>query len=251
VEPKRAGSLADPLQIVRKNAQGLVIDANMTNQDAWCEASWPVCAAGAARPRVASVSPFFQPPSRPSLEFADGGEPPPWTGRPQGPPLGAAVSELLLGRSEQAAVYLAYIDAYPEGLELEITATASVAYRELRREGDDSGPDVFGRHWPMVGERNDAIPPQILRIGVEFADGRTATNVSGHDRPLGGPVMWALKGGGSGRGGESSFHQGYWISPLPPPGPVGLVCEWPALAISLVRREVNGQSILDAARQTS
>jgi hypothetical protein len=90
----------------------------------------------------------------------------------------------------------------------------------------------LGRHWPMVGEQIDAIPTRLLRIGVQSADGRTATNISGHDRPLGGPIMWALQGGGSGRGGESNFHQGYWISPLPPPGPVGLVCEWPALAVS-------------------
>lgn len=54
--------------------------------------------------------------------------------------------ELLLARSEQAAVYVAYIDGYPEGFELEIRASTSVAYGELRREGDDSGPDVFGRN---------------------------------------------------------------------------------------------------------
>jgi hypothetical protein len=157
------------------------------------------------------------------------------------------VSELLLARSERAAVYVAYIDAYPEGFELEIRASTSVAYDELRREGDDSGPDVFGRHGPMVEEKRDAIPPQLLRIGVQFADGRTATNIGGHDRPVGGPVLWPLTGGGSGRAGESRFHQGYWISPLPPSGTVAVVCEWPAVDIPLSRQEVDAQSVLDAA----
>lgn len=182
----------------------------------------------------------------PEGEFS---EPPPWTGRPHGEPLCAAVGERVLARSQQATVYLAYLDAYPDGFELQIRSSTSVAYHELRREGDHSGPDVFGRHWPLAGERADAIPPQLLRIEVQFADGRTATNISGHDRPVEGPLMWPLTGGGGGGGGESHFRQGYWISPLPPPGPVAVVCEWPALGIPIVRHEVDARLILDAAER--
>jgi hypothetical protein len=143
---------------------------------------------------------------------------------------------------------IAYLDAYPEGFELEIKARTTVAYHDLRREGD-SGPDVFGRHWPMVGELRDSLPSQLLRVGVQFADGRRATNIGGHDRPVQGPIMWPLRGGGRGRAGESRFHQGYWISPLPPPGPVAVVCEWPAVGIPLVRHEIDAQLILDAAER--
>jgi hypothetical protein len=99
----------------------------------------------------------------------------------------------------------------------------------------------------MVGERRDVLPPELLRIGVKFADGRTATNIGGHDRPMGGPVMDALRGGGRRGGGESRFHQEYWISPLPPPGPVNFVCEWPAVEIPVARQEIDAQLILDAA----
>jgi hypothetical protein len=185
------------------------------------------------------VSAFFEPPPDPWPEQAEAVNPPPWIGRPHGVPLGAVVSDLLLARSGQAAVYIDYIDAYPEGFELEIRASSSVAYCELAREGDRSA-DVFGRHWPTVGDPRDVLPPQLLRVGVQFADGRTATSIGGHDRPVGGPAMWPLAGGGQGRGGrggagESRFHQGYWISPLPPPGPVGFVCEWPAVQIPVVR----------------
>ncbi|MGH3264710.1 MAG: hypothetical protein ACRDNS_22275 [Trebonia sp.] len=160
-----------------------------------------------------------------------------------------AVNEVLLARSDYAAVYLGYIDAYPEGFELEIRSSTNVAYHELAREGDESGPDPFGRHWPMVDERRDVLPPQLLRVGVQFADGRTATNISGHDRPVGGPVIDCLSGGGSGGGGESRFHQGYWISPLPPPGPVAVVCEWPAVEIPVVCQEIDARLILDAAEK--
>ena len=150
----------------------------------------------------------FEPSPSPCSEQAEPVNPPPWTGRPQGPPLGAAVSGLLLARSERAAVYVDCVDAYPEGFELEIRASASVAFHGLGREGDGSGPDVFGRHWPIVGERRDVLPSQLLRIGVQFADGRTAANIGGHDRPVGGRVMWPLRGGGRGGGEECRFQQG-------------------------------------------
>ena len=191
---------------------------------------------------------FFEPPPRPWPEQAPARNAPPWTGRPQGQPLGVVVEGLLLARSRQATVELAYIDAFPEGFELEIRASANIEYRALARQGD-SAPDVFGGHWPMGGESTEVIPAQVMRVGVQFADGRIATNISGHDRPVGGPVMWSLSGGASGnRGvGESHFRQGYWISVLPPPGPVTVVCEWPALGIPVSRQQLDARVILDAA----
>jgi hypothetical protein len=127
------------------------------------------------------VSGFFKPPPSPWPEQAEPRNSPLWTGRPHGPPLGAVVDELLLARSKQAAIYVDYVDAFPEGFELEIRASTSIAYPELARAGGESGPDPFGGHWPMVGERRDVLPPQPLRIGVRFADGRAATNIRGHD----------------------------------------------------------------------
>jgi len=35
--------------------------------------------------------------------------------------------------------------------------------------------------------------------------------------------------------------------PLPPPGPLSFVCEWPAAGIPLSRAQIDGQSIIDAA----
>ncbi|HLI58071.1 MAG TPA: hypothetical protein VKV21_00260 [Solirubrobacteraceae bacterium] len=203
------------------------------------------------------MSEFLEPPPRVRPEQAPPVNPPPWTGRPAGAPLGAAVGDLLLAQSELATVRIAYIDAYPEGFELEIRALARVAYDDLRRGDDEPGPDVFGRHWPLVDEPDDALPSQLLRIGVRFADGRLATNVAGHDRPMAGPTMWPLSGGGSGavrgclpeRAPESRFHQGYWLSPLPPPGPLEIACEWPVAWIPVVRRRVDARVIIDAAER--
>jgi hypothetical protein len=195
------------------------------------------------------VGGFFQPPPDPWPEQAELRCAPPWTGRPQGAPPGAAVGELLLARSELAEVRIAYIDAYPEGFELEIRASTRVAFQDLRRDGERWGPDVFGGAWPMAGESRESIPAQILRIGMQFADGSVVTNIAGHGRPPAGPGMWSLSGGGGGSGGESRFHHGYWVSPLPPPGPVAVVCEWPAAQIPLQRREIDAQLIVDAAER--
>lgn len=195
------------------------------------------------------MSRFFEPPPDPWPEQAAPANPPPWTGRPQGAPLGTVVSDLLLARSDRAAVYVDYLDAYPEGFELKVRASASVAYDELAREGDGFGPDPFGGRWPMAGERRDILPPQLLRVGVRFADGRAATSIGGRDRPADGPVMNALRGGGRGGGGSSCFHQGYWISPLPPSGPVSIVCEWPAVGIPVACHQIDAQVVLDAAEK--
>ncbi len=146
------------------------------------------------------------------------------------------LTELLLARSQTAAIYITYLDAYPTGFEFEVKAITSTA-------GDEFGRDVFGRHWPMAGQKRDELPPQLLRVGVRFADERTATNISGHARSPAGPVIWPL----AGRAGGGRFQQGYWVSPLPPPGPFALVCEWPAAGISLARHELDAQLILDAA----
>jgi hypothetical protein len=195
------------------------------------------------------VSNFFRPSPLVWPERAVPGNPPPWTGRPQGPPLGVAVSDLLLGRSELASVFVDYVDAYPEGFELKIRATTSLAYRELSRPGDRWAPDVFGEDEPRAGGRGELLPPRLLRIGVQFADGRTATSITGHDRPVAGPVMRSLSGRRSGGPGASRFDQGYWIVPLPPPGPVSVVCEWPIVQIPVERREIDAQLILDAAER--
>ena len=88
-----------------------------------------------------------------------------------------------------------------------------------------------------------AEPPaadERLRLGLEYADGRTATNVNPMPLPADpragdladDEVVLAQSGGG---GGGRTFEQGYWVTPLPPPGPLAFVCAWPALGITETR----------------
>lgn len=38
-----------------------------------------------------------------------------------------------------------------------------------------------------------------------------------------------------------------WVEPLPPTGPLGLLCEWPAKGIPETRVDLDGRAVRDAA----
>lgn len=89
----------------------------------------------------------------------------------------------------------------------------------------------------------------MLRFGVAFSDGRKVTNVAGRGHGPGeptGPVLWGMGGGGGG----GRWHQDFWVWPLPPAGPVGFLCEWPAAGIPLSWQEVDAQVLFDAAARS-
>lgn len=174
---------------------------------------------------------FERPAPRPEPEPAPA---PPWTGPPHGVLPGVAALELVLASNERAAVYIGRCSAYPSGLELEV--------RVLVR-GDDLDPSLNGvYHRPGRGSTFE----EMLRFGIEFSDGRKATNVDGPwpgaDQPQS-PVLWGMGGGGGG----GRWRQDFWLWPLPPPGMVTLVCEWPAAGLALARHEVDVKILLEAA----
>ena len=88
---------------------------------------------------------------------------------------------------------------------------------------------------------------ELLRFGVQFADGRKATNL---DRPAYDPdqepdrPVLNQHGGG---GGGLAWDMEHWVWPLPPPGPFTFVCECPARAIAESGAEIDAGSILEAA----
>ncbi len=186
-------------------------------------------------------SQFFQPPPPPSKPPRSYRRPP-WSGPPEETLPGVVALELLLAQSRKAAIYITHLDAYPSGFEFELKVVAAAG---AEYEFD---LDLFGRHWPRVGEKRDELPPRLLRIGLQFADGGKATSISGPpyrpDETPSGPVMWALSGSG---GGGASWRQGYWVWPLPPRGELELVCEWPSGEIPLTRARLDAQLVIDAA----
>ena len=197
------------------------------------------------------MSEFFEPPPPP--EEPDEADRchrrPEWFGPPEGTLPGIVPLELVLARSAKAAVYVTHLAAYPAGFRFELQmVSASEHDDEL-----DLDPMMMFHHHRARRGRQAQLPPELLRVGVQFQDGRRATSTAGppHQfdphKPPTEPVMNEEGGGGGG----GSWQQLYWVWPLPPPGPLQLVCEWPAAGIPVTRKEVDGQLILNAASRAN
>jgi hypothetical protein len=167
---------------------------------------------------------------------------PTWSGPMRGTVPGVAVIEAIIAQNDAVGISVASVSVYPNGLEFEVVVLAEDEWTKLEpffvRQDDEDG----------------TIPPSLLRLGVEYADGRKAMNTrdrwagwvdeeDGHPAP-GHPIFLTGRGGGGG-GGHWTYR--FWLWPIPPPGPLQLVCEWPDAGIPLTRHEIDGQSIVDAA----
>jgi hypothetical protein len=191
-----------------------------------------------------SRSEFFESPA--PREAPEPREPrlPPWFQAPRGE-LPCAVSlGGVLARSEEAVVGVGGGLAFTTGFELSVYAFSF---------GEDLEGDRFGRGGPFdrTPTEGGEIAPWVLRIGIEYADGsklmstlpRRRDEIGGDDEADHPPTMGYQRG----TGWHRESHQVFWCWPLPPPGPMQLICEWPAMEIDLTRREFDAQSILDAS----
>lgn len=180
---------------------------------------------------------FFEPPPPPP-EPPERHHRPVWLGPPENE-LGIAVPvRELLVRTDDLAIALLGVVAYSSGLELEV---------ELRRRHEPEQPDPLHLQMHARQSRGGEIAPELLRFGVQFADGRKATNLGGfprpHDEEPKEPLLMDRGGGGGGR--RWSFR--YWLWPLPPRGTLTVVVEWPAAGVELTRVELDAAPMLDAA----
>jgi hypothetical protein len=92
---------------------------------------------------------------------------------------------------------------------------------------------------------------EILRFGVQLADGSKATTVGGGRWP--GPDQEAsgrmlTPHGGS--GGGARWDMSFWLWPLPPPGALVFAVEWPSEGIPETRVEIDASPVRDAAARS-
>jgi hypothetical protein len=89
-----------------------------------------------------------------------------------------------------------------------------------------------------------------LLVGVELADGRRASNLAGRDpfAPAGGPEDLVFTQG-SGSGQQLSIEQEWWLSPLPPAGPLRVVVRCDLLGLAETVTELDGTAIRAAAAE--
>jgi hypothetical protein len=148
---------------------------------------------------------------------------------------------LVLARTDRAAIALVGATAYPTGFKVFLTTRLNPVSRETlpgRRR------DFF-----MLQRLHETeLPDELLRFGVQLADGRKATNLApmlDYDEEPAGPTLTQRGGGGSG----TAWNQSFWVWPLPPPGPLEFVCEWPAFDIPECRAAIDAALVLDAAKR--
>jgi hypothetical protein len=182
--------------------------------------------------------------------FGDEGEPdeeqeqPVWLGPPEDE-LGVATPlNVVVGRSEQAAVALTQSTSFRTGLTLSFVAQA----RDLDRRTTQT---LFHEQHPF-GTGEEDLPDAFLRLGVELPGGTKASNIGGR-HPFGkddldAPVF-VHRGGSSGHGRRDrvTMSHDYWLWPLPQPGAIRVSCEWPLVGISFSTIEIDATVLVDAA----
>jgi hypothetical protein len=173
---------------------------------------------------------------------------PEWLEAPEDWLGGVVPVQALIARSESAAVYLSRIVAYPVGFEFSIDALTRTRQRGY----------AFDPMW----EREEGPPAEVLRYGIEFADGRRARSVGDvpfgasestllalsddeERRPDPATEIFLMPGGGG--GSDRHAERTCWVWPLPPEGAVAFVCEWPRFEIPESRIELDAHVIRDAA----
>jgi hypothetical protein len=161
----------------------------------------------------------------------------PWT-RPDAVIPGSVPADMMLIRTDQVAVAIGSIRAYPTGFEFTL-------HTRLRHEDEAGhGADPLARHLPWRGRQ---VPGEVLRLGLMYADGRrtaaSAARPQGDDGDPGRLVM--IEGGSS--GSPRRWDGEFWVYPLPPEGPVTFVASWPKHGVTETRVELGGAAIREGA----
>lgn len=140
---------------------------------------------------------------------------------------GSVPGELLLIRTEDIAVAIGSIRAYPNGFEF----TALVRTRGNVKTSADFGNNPFG----LFGSDT---PGDVLQLGVLYADGRRGATTGGFGAAGGVRLMR----GGSG-GSHRRYDGNFFVHPLPPDGPVTFVAAWQEYGVSETRTELDAAAI--------
>lgn len=145
----------------------------------------------------------------------------------------------VLARTDGSALILTGMQVFSTGVGFTVTL-------RCRPEALPAGEvDLGGLMW-----RGRPGPGTELLVGVEFADGRRASNLPGRDpfAAPGGPEALVLTEG-SGSGGQLSVEQEWWLSPLPPAGPLRLIVRCDLFGLPETAVELDGAAIRAAAQR--
>lgn len=161
---------------------------------------------------------------------------PPWFGPPDNVLGQLVASQRSLAINAHVAIAIEGFTVYPTGVAFRLVA--------ITNGGQWMGDPFFDRRPSQSGSG------ATLQFGIELADGRKTTVNSAilsglpENEPPPAPVLTCAGGGGGGR----RWAQELWLWPLPPPGVLALVVEWPAMGVSETRVEVDAGPFQQAAQ---
>lgn len=147
-------------------------------------------------------------------------------------------ADIVVIRTDRVAVAVGNLRGYPNGFEF------TVHVRSRNRE-DSFGSDADPFHRHRIG-RDDPDRDQVLRLGVQYADGRRAATTRWPPPRPGDETELYLQVNGGG-GSWQDWHQNFWLAPLPPAGPVTFVASWLAYEAPEATAVIDGAAIRAAA----
>jgi hypothetical protein len=152
---------------------------------------------------------------------------------------------VLLGRTEDAAVGITQFEAFSTGFRF----TIAVRTRRPRPALAYGGLSALINSYAIPGVEI-ALEDRLL-LGIEYADGQRASNLQDMGTSRSGAetegqrMLFFQAGGG---GGEHSVDFTYWVSPLPPEGPMTFVLAWPNFGMPESRTVLDSALIRDATQ---
>ena len=146
----------------------------------------------------------------------------------------------VLARSTQASLGITGLVAYSNGFRFAALAALTSA---------DDGASLTRQ----VADQSLAAFPRALGISslfllrLEFSDQTTADNTGANSQGEK-EVRWLKLLGAS--GGGTRWNWDWFLSPLPPPGAITFVCEWPQLGLQGKYEIASARQILSAAKKS-
>lgn len=138
----------------------------------------------------------------------------------------------VLGSTGEAAIALMGLRVYTTGIAFDL----AVRVRSWPDDDHRGLSELVFEHGRRGGR---------LLVGVELSDGRRASNVGrrGVERDPS-AIVFRPAGGG---GGQLAVDQSWWLSPVPPEGPVRFFCSCAPLKIAETSVELDGTAMARAA----
>jgi hypothetical protein len=185
---------------------------------------------------------FFEPLPPPPPERARQWGPPAWDRPSEGTlPEVVPVNEIV-HRSDRVVAQLDHLRVYPNGFTINLFILTNPHLEEDRLS--------------MLAARGLDPAHRWPRIGVHFADGRTAgreatfhgghLNVAKDDHGIPSEPILTMAGGG---GGSHGWHFSVWVFPLPPDGPLEVYVAFPAADAPESKVVLDGGLVRSAAER--